>query len=356
MRYLGIEIGGTKLQVGVGTGDGRPLLAIRRDDIDRSQGAEAIRRRILDFARPLIAEFRPEAIGIAFGGPIEAQTGRTLRSHHVTGWENFPLVEWCRSKLGLPAVMGNDADLAGWAEAEFGAGKGHRAVFYITVGTGIGGALIYEGRIYTGAHGIASEIGHLRPGLDAVSPQQDLESVAAGWGITARAQALLDFAVKGRDQAIPVDDLIRQCLFNWGVPGDDSAVSYEEFTQAIDDILSRCDYDLRRLTTKRLGEALTDGNIVAQWVFDRALCALGWAIAQMLTLLAPSAVVIGGGVSLLGEKFFFEPLREQVDRYVFPALRERYVISPAALGEEVMIHGALLLARRTFESTPDFAA
>lgn len=356
MRYLGIEIGGTKLQVGVGTGEGPPLLAICRDDIDRSKGAEAIRRRILEFARPLIAEFRPEGIGIAFGGPIDVQMGRTLRSHHVAGWEDFPLVEWCRSELGLPAVMGNDADLAGWAEAMFGAGKGHRAVFYITVGTGIGGALIYEGKIYTGAHGIASEIGHLRPGLDAISPQEDLESVSAGWGIAARAQALLDFVMKGRNQGVPANDLIRECLVNWGVPEDRSNLSDAEFTQAVDDILSRCDHDLRGLTTKRLGEALTDGNIVAKWVFRRALCTLGWAIAQMITLLAPSAIVIGGGVSLLGEKFFFEPLREQVDRYVFPALKGRYAICPAVLGEEVMVHGAVLLARKTFGSTPDFVA
>lgn len=347
MKFLGIEIGGTKLQIGVGTGDGPPLLALRRDEVDRSKGAEAIRRRIVEFSRPLIAEFGPQAIGIAFGGPIDASSGRTLRSHHVAGWEDFPLVEWCRTELGLPAVMGNDADLAGWAEATFGAGKGHRAVFYITVGTGIGGALIYEGKIYTGAHGIAAELGHLRPGPEATSPEQDLESVSAGWGIAAQGQALLRQIQEARKAGTASIAALRDDLARGGLPVD-LRDSPEDWNRAVDDLLNRCGGDLGKLTTKMLGEALAEGNAVARWVFRRAIRTLGWAVAQMITLLAPSAVVIGGGVSLLGEDLFFRPLREEVARYVFPPLCGRYIIVPSSLGEEVMVHGALLAARTRF--------
>ncbi|MGB9688013.1 ROK family protein [Thermogutta sp.] len=352
MCYLGIEIGGTKLQVGIGTGDEPRLMALHRDEIDRRQGAEAIRRRILDFARPLIAEHHPRAIGIAFGGPIDVQTGRTLKSHHVAGWDNFPLIQWCQDELGLPAAMGNDADLAGWAEAIYGAGKGHRAVFYITVGTGIGGALIYEGKIYTGAHGIAAEIGHLRPGPTAVSPENDLESISAGWGIAARAQTLVREILASRgDFEAGSGDSIRISVWRekWATEelGD---VSFSTLNDAAMNLLQRCGNDLDRLTTKMLGEALASGNVIAAWVFARALRTLGWAIAQMITLLAPSAIVIGGGVSLLGERLFFEPLRKEVARYVFPPLADRYVIRPAELGEEVMVHGAILLARQSFET------
>ncbi|HQF14251.1 MAG TPA: ROK family protein [Thermogutta sp.] len=355
MRYLGIEIGGTKLQVGVGTGNGPPLLAIRRMEVDRSKGAEAIRRHILELARPLIAQYHPEAIGIAFGGPIDAAKGRTLRSHHVAGWEEFPLVEWCGSELGLPAVMGNDADLAGWAEATFGAGKGHRTVFYITVGTGIGGALIHEGKIYTGAHGIAAEIGHLRPGLDAYSPKDDLESISAGWGIAAQAEAFINWFLEQRAAKSPGEHIVQMVRDRLGLSQEES-VSFEELDRAVEDVLSRCNRNLRNLTTKLLGEALADENLVAKAVFRKAIRTLGWAVAQMITLLAPSAVVIGGGVALLGEKLFFEPLRQEVERYVFPVLIGRYSISSATLGEEVMIHGATLLARNAFASAPDFAA
>jgi len=353
MKYLGIEIGGTKLQVGVGTGDGPPLLALRRGEIDRTQGAAAIRARILEFARPLIAEYRPVGIGIAFGGPIDAKTGRTLKSHHVAGWEDFPLIEWCQSELGLPTVMGNDADLAGWAEAMFGAGKGHRVVFYITVGTGIGGALICEGKIYTGSHGIASEIGHLRPGPEATQPEADLESVAAGWGIAAQAAALIEDIISNRNEGLLSDNLVRSYSLRWGFAEALDGVSPERLHQAAENLLSRCGNDLSRLTTRLLGEALAECNLVAKVVFRRAIGTLGWAIAQMITLLAPSAVVIGGGVSLLGESLFFEPLRQQVERYVFPPLKDHYIICSASLGEEVMIHGATLLARKTFETTPD---
>ena len=352
MCYLGIEIGGTKLQVGIGTGEGPPLIALRRDEIDRRQGAEAIRRRILDFARPLIAEYHPRAIGIAFGGPIDVQSGRTLKSHHVAGWDDFPLVQWSQDELGLPTAMGNDADLAGWAEAIYGAGKGHRAVFYITVGTGIGGALIYEGKIYTGAHGIAAEIGHLRPGPTAVSPEEDLESISAGWGIAARAQALVKEVLASRaafEAGSGEPTLILRWRERWATPecGD---VSFFTLHEAATDLLRRCDNDAERLTTKMLGEALASGNVIAEWVFARALQTLGWALAQMITLLAPSAIVIGGGVSLLGERLFFEPLRKEVVKYVFPPLADRYVIRPAELGEEVMVHGAILLARQRFEA------
>lgn len=355
MTYLGIEIGGTKLQVGVGAGDGSPLVALRRDEIDRSQGAAAIRSRILEFALPLINEYQPQGIGIAFGGPIDIAAGRTVHSHHVSGWENFPLVEWCQKELGLPAVMGNDADLAGLAEAMFGAGRGHRAVFYITVGTGIGGALIYEGKIYTGAWGIAAEIGHLRPGMEATQPERDLESIAAGWGIAAEAAAFLAFFLDRQAKGFSHDWILFMCRHFWGFD-DEEAASFATLDQAVQKIVSRINGTPQRVTTKLLGEALAEGNVVAKWVFRRALRALGWAIAQMITLVAPSVVVIGGGVSLLGEKLFFEPLREQVALYVFPPLKGRYSICPANLGEEVMIHGATLLARQTFPSTADSSA
>src|SRR5207244_13529397 len=90
-------------------------------------------------------------------------------------------------KLGLPTILGTDVDLAALAEATAGAGQGSDPVFYVTVGTGIGGGLVVGGRTYQGHGSAAAEIGHLRYGLDATRPEQNLESVAAGWGIAAQA-------------------------------------------------------------------------------------------------------------------------------------------------------------------------
>ena len=132
--YLGIEIGGTKLQLGVGRGDGK-LIALERAEIERSQGAPAIRNRIESITRTLAAKHDITHVGIGFGGPIDAERGRTITSHQVAGWDDFPLVEWIADKISLPAVLGNDADVAALAEAKYGAGRGANPVFYVTVCT-----------------------------------------------------------------------------------------------------------------------------------------------------------------------------------------------------------------------------
>ncbi len=311
--YLGIEIGGTKLQLAIGPGDGSPLVDFRRAEIRLEDGAGGILRQIETMGREMIERHQPRAIGIGFGGPIDAETGRTITSHQVEGWTDFALVDWCRETFGLPAALSNDADAAGLAEALFGAGRGHRVVFYITVGSGIGGALVIDGRVYSGGHGIASEIGHLRPGLDAVDPHATVESTASGFGIAAAGRSWL------------AEENLR----------DPSAA----------DLLARCGGRVEQLSGRVVAEAAAKGNVAAQRIFARALQTLGWAIAQTITLLAPQVVVIGGGVPLVGEAMFFAPLRQQVARYVFPPLAHSYSIVPAELGEEVVVHGALAMAR-----------
>ncbi len=310
--FLGIEIGGTKLQLGVGTGDGPPLAALERLDVEPQHGAEGIRRQIEEAARPLIERYGVTRIGIGFGGPVDSGRGRVIVSHQVEGWQDFPLVEWCQKTLGLPTLLANDSDSAGLAEARFGGGKGHRVVFYNNIGSGIGGALVIDGQLYQGGGGVASEIGHLRPGLDAERPDQDLESIASGWAITAYARQLID-----------------QGGFNSEVTAD---------------LVARCEGAIERLDTKTLAQAAEAGNPLALAVWDRACCAVGWALAQTITLLAPNVVVMGGGVALAGEAVFLGPLRRYVDRYAFPPLLGTYRIVPAALGEEVVVHGVLAMA------------
>src|SRR5690348_4173457 len=114
--YLGVEIGGTKLQVGVGSGDGSTLVALERSTVDAARGATGILRQVETIALPLIRKHKVRRIGIGFGGPIDGNTGAVVKSHHVTGWSDFPIVQWCRQTLGLPAVLANDADTAGLAE------------------------------------------------------------------------------------------------------------------------------------------------------------------------------------------------------------------------------------------------
>jgi len=313
--FLGIEIGGTKLQLGVGRGDGRPLVALERFAVDPSQGAEAIRRQIAAAGGLLLREHPVRGMGIGFGGPVDSARGCPVTSFHVRGWDSFPIVEWCRNTFGLPVVLANDADTAGLAEARFGAGRGRRVVFYVTVGSGIGGGLFIDGRPYLGGCGIASELGHLRPGLHARRRDQTVEAVASGWGIANNARASL-------------------------ASSGDCSVDRDAA-----ELLSLCGGDPSRLDARMIAAAAAKGNELAQDALRDGCRTLGWAIAQVISLLGPNAVVIGGGVSLIGEELFFAPLRREVARYVYGPLSNAYSMLAAALGEEVVVHGALALAR-----------
>jgi glucokinase len=314
--YLGIEIGGTKLQFGIGLGDGSDFVAFERRTVDIPRGAEGIREQIRSVGQDLVAAHGVQRIGYGFGGPVLGAQGIVQKSHQVAGWDNFPIVQWTQSELGVPTVLGNDCDVAALAEACFGAGRDARSVFYVTVGTGIGGGLVFDRRIHGTDRPAAAEIGHLRPGLDATQSIHTVESLAAGPGIALAARTHLTELLRNGSHSPDVRDL-----------------------------LDRCDGQLDLLATKDIGEAAIGGNRIAREQYIAAMRVLGWAIAQVVTVIAPEAVIVGGGVSLVGEQVFFTPLREAVRRYVFPPLAESYRLLPAALGESVVVHGALALAR-----------
>jgi glucokinase len=309
--YLGIEIGGTKLQLGVGGDPPGTLAAVERRQVDPRRGAAGILDQIQAAARSLAAQYPVERIGIGFGGPVDTTRGRAIKSHQVSGWDDMPLVEWCEEQIKAPAVIGNDCDLAALAEARFGAGRGRATVFYVTVGTGIGGGFVIDGQLHGAGRPAVAEIGHLRPGPAADQPQTTVESLAAGPGIAAATQQRLASADR-RDR---------------------------------EDLLARCKGDPAALDAKIVGDAAAGGNSCAGQVLDEARQVLGWAIAQTINLLAPEMVVVGGGVSLLGEDLFLGPLRHQVARYVFPPLADSYSLCSAELGELVVVHGAIALAQ-----------
>jgi glucokinase len=192
---------------------------------------------------------------------------------------------------------------------------------YLTVGSGIGGALIVEGRIYRGFGQGAMELGHIRV-LDVWASGDrlvELEQVASGWAIatTARkhAQTLIDQG--------PSDWLL----------------------------LQRSSGDPQQITAQLVAQAALEGDPVSSAILDRARAALSFALTQAIALLAPRRIVMGGGVSLIGNQGWFDPIRRLVQQHVFSPFRHGFDIVPAALGEEVVVHGALALAREGL-STP----
>ncbi len=327
--YLGIEIGGTKLQLGVGLGDGT-LLDFTRLPVEVAAGAEGIRRRILEAAPRLIdaaqARGRPiQGIGYGFGGPVDDATRRVLKSHQVEGWSDFPLAEWTEEHLKLPTVLGNDCDAAGLAEALFGAGKGLSPIFYITIGSGIGGGLIIDGEIYRGCGKGAAEIGHLRvpfnnllavnSGVPDPLEIDALENVSSGWAVERLMRHIAEQS-----------------------PGDYFA------------LYSACGGKPASITMQHIAQALRCRLERLSQVFAVPLSALSEAICYVIALLCPRRIIIGGGVSLMGEELLFQPLRQLVGKRVFPPFADCYDIVPAALGEEVVVHGALALARKRLRS------
>lgn len=344
MAKLGIEIGGTKLQLGVGEGDGR-LLAFERREIDAKRGAEAILASILEASTALFSRFDLDQIGVGFGGPVQA--GVTLKSHQVEGWEGFPLSDWCERRLGAHTVVANDCDAAALAEARHGAGRGARTVFYVTVGTGVGGGLVIDGQIHGMDRPAVAEIGHLRPGLQADRPEQTVESVASGWGIAAEAIARAQGDVNW-----PVHQLgaSANALHDPQQRRREIEASDELRAEYAADLLHRCGGDFASLTAVHVAAAAADGNQLAADSLDHAISTLGWAIAQMITLTSAERVVVGGGVSLLGEARFLQPLRRACQQYVFPPLTDAYEIRAVELGEEVVVHGAIALTLRDYNS------
>jgi len=304
--FLGIEIGGTKLQLGVASQPGS-FEAFERRDVDSTLGADGIRNQIVEVGRSLCERFDIQRVGYGFGGPVD--DGVVITSHQIDGWNNFPLRQWTSQQLNCPAIVGNDCDVAALAEATAGAGRGKGRVFYVTVGTGIGGGFVIDGCIQGANRPAASEIGHLRPGPTCTSSRDTVEAVASGWGIVAVARE----------------------RFATAEPDDRN------------ELLKRSG-DIEQLTAKQIGESARAGNGFAIDVLNHSINVLGWAIAQVITLTSAEVVVVGGGVSLIGEQHFYAPLRSAVSQFVFPPLAQAYQLVPAALGEDVVVHGAIALA------------
>ena len=317
MHFLGIEIGGTKLQLGLGLGDGT-LAGLWRGMVEVAAGPEGIRRQILMAVPELLAQAgidrsQVAGAGIGFGGPVDDATHTILKSHQIAGWDRFPLADWITNMLGWPAVLGNDADVAGLAEALFGAGKGLSPVFYITIGSGIGGGLIIDGKIYRGCGKGAAEVGHLRVGQTTAGVLlRPLEECASGWAIgeTARAEAAMG--------------------------------------QGGEKLLQLVDGQPERLTAWHVGQAAAQGDELSLSLLLRTWNYLADAINQVLVLLCPRRIILGGGVSLMGEQIFLQPLRRLVAERAFAPFADCYDLMPSALGEEVVVHGALALARQAW--------
>lgn len=307
---LAIEIGGTKLQAATGTSDGTILNSVR-GAVDPQRGPDGILDWISKVLPVLIAEAEtpPTAIGVGFGGPVDSATGNPITSHQVSGWDNVPLRPWLEERFGLPVSVHNDANAAGWAEYKLGAGRGTEHFVYMNIGSGIGGALVLNAKLHNGQGLGACEIGHtLIPDWIMDSPRVPvkLEDRCSGWNIEQRIRGWQD---------LPTDSPLAEL----------------------------CNQDPTTLSCAMLGEAARRNDPLAIAEIDQIAAGIAVSLANVVTLLHPERIAVGGGVGLMGETLL-SPLRVHLNHLVFGPYRGRYELVPCVLEESVVIVGALMLA------------
>ena len=240
--------------------------------------------------------------GVGFGGPVDWKTGRICRSHQIEGWSEFDLGGWLGQLTGAPVVVDNDANVAALGEALCGAGVGFNPVFYVTLGSGVGGGLVVDGRIYHGAKPGESEIGHVRLDRDGTT----VEARCSGWAVDARIREL---RVKE--------------------PGG---------------LLARLTGQTVGGEAKHLAAAWQQGDAAARRLLQETAEDLAFGLSHVVHLIHPEIIILGGGLSGVGE-----PLRASVESALRRFLMEAFAPGPsialAALGEDAVPAGALELAK-----------
>jgi glucokinase len=280
MITLAIDIGGTKFTMAIFDGD---RMVERESRVtDREGGPQWMIAQIALIADGWKKRYRIDRCGIGFGGPVEFANQCVALSTHVGGWSNFDLPARLHQALGVPPIMDNDANVGALGEACYGAGRGYRPLFYMTLSTGIGGGIITTGEsVYRGADSYAGEIGHL-----TIRPNGP-ECLCGSHGCFERMCCGLWLE---RDYGRPAEELLRDPAF------------------------------------------------VERYVLDLAL-----GLKAAIMLLNPARFIIGGGISKAGDALFV-PLRAELRRQIPEWSRARIDVVPAALADDSVLYGALALA------------
>ena len=281
MNTLAIDIGGTKFSIALFEED----RMVRRES--RATDREGGRDWMLEELEGLLHEWSEDSAidrcGIGFGGPVLFDQQRVALSTHVGGWTDFDLPRFVEDAIGVKPVMDNDANAGGLGEAMHGAGVGRLPLFYLTLSTGIGGGIVLPGgSVYRGADSYAGEIGHMTVRHDG------------------------PVCLCGSNGCLE-----RMCCGLW----------------------------LERDYHKTAKDLMQDEEFVRRYVVD-----LARGLKAAIMVLNPARIVIGGGISKAGDRLFV-PLRQELGRQITGWSRARVDVVPAALGDDSVLYGALVLAR-----------
>ncbi len=300
---IGVDLGGTRIRAALL--DKKLTIINRHETLTLAEeGLEASLGRIKATIRQVLPDDRSEIIGIGISapGPLDPSTGVLISPPNLFGWYNVPIGDILREEFDVPVFTGNDANVAILAEAAVGAAQGYSHAIYVTVSTGIGSGILTDGRLLLGKRGLAAEAGHM---VMLVEPRvSSLEHEAAGPDIA---------------------DAVRARIRN----GEASIIS--EWVE---------DGDLDQIDAIMVGRAVTQGDALALDAVERAGRILGMGIVNLLHLFNPEIVVIGGGVTKLGD-VLFNPMHESIKAHCIDEVYWRdLVITSPVLGDDVSIIGA----------------
>jgi len=305
-QIIAVDIGGTHIRVAAYEPNSIKPLSHKRTKTLASEPGVFDR---LVHAIEFVWQKNVAAIGIASPGPLDPHTGTILSTPNITEWQNFPLAPKLSDHFGVPVHLDNDANMAGLAEWQFGAGKGHHDLVYLTISTGIGGGVITNNQLLQGFRGMGAELGHMTVLADGplcgCGQPGHIEAISSGTAIARYVKEQIDAGQKSTLHASRHPDL----------------------------------------STVQIADAALKGDALALSAFERAGHYLGIAVANYLAIFDPSIVVFGGGVSQVGD-LLFKPFEESLRKHVFhPHYLDDLVITKAALGDDAGLLGALALAR-----------
>jgi len=314
--WVGFDLGGTKMQAVLFDAAMQPL--VRRKKKTRGhEGATAGLSRMASTIDKLLEEGRVSrqkllGIGVGCPGPLELDAG-IIREAPNLGWKDVHVADFLQQTYGCPAIICNDVDAGVYGEYHFGAAQGYRTVLGVFPGTGIGGGLVYEGRIFRGKTASCLEIGHI-PVIANGAPcgcgrRGCLETVASRLSLSAE---------------------IAKAAYRGQAPH----------------ILRLAGTDLANIRSKTLAEAIDAGDQIVDDILRDGAAHLGVAIAGTVNLLAPDAIVLGGGLVEALPELFTEEVQKALSQHVMPSYLGTYDIHVAKLGDDAGAMGAAAWARQ----------
>jgi len=313
---IGVDLGGTKISAGAVSIDGSRVAGVRSIATQPELGDEGVAERINELIEAVmvatmqeVGAARGDFIGIGIGapGPLDRARGIVVVAPNL-GWKDFPLRDRVMARTGLPATLDNDANCATVGEWWLGAARGGRNVVGITIGTGIGGGLIFDGKLYHGSSDVAGEIGHTTIDVNGrhckCGNYGCLEAYASGPAIATRARE----ALAREDTASLLPTMV--------------------------------DGQMEKITAEVVYDAAKKGDGLANEIVRDTARYLGAGIATLLNVINPDVVVVAGGVTRAGEALF-APLRAEVRRRAFsPAVKAARIV-PAELPGTAGVVGAV---------------